>query len=62
VRDAAKIMVENNIRRLVVVEKSRLAGVMTLRDITRSIVNTMASYTEEKISVEEKGAIIEYQT
>jgi len=62
VRDAARVMIENNIRRLVVVENTRLLGVITLRDITRSIVGAMASYARERISVKEKGTVIEYHT
>lgn len=39
--DAAKIMVKNNFRRLPVIEKSRLIGIITARDIVAISPNTI---------------------
>lgn len=42
IRKAAKLMRDNNIRRLVVMNNGKLRGIITIRDITDSIVGTMA--------------------
>jgi len=42
VRRVAKLMRDNNIRRLVVVSGGKLRGVITVRDITDAIIGTMA--------------------
>lgn len=42
IRNAAKLMRDNGIRRLIVTNNGKLRGVITIRDITDSIVGTMA--------------------
>lgn len=61
VREAAKIMLDHNIRRLVVLEKGELAGIITIRDITRSIILTMAGLGEEEV-LKVEGDILEFET
>ena len=61
-RQAAKLMVDHNIRTLVVVEKESLVGILTIRDLTRAIVNTMASLTESGVLKREMGHVTEFET
>ncbi len=42
IRKAARLMREHDIRRLVVVKGGKLRGIVTIRDITDSIVGTIA--------------------
>ena len=42
IREAARLILENSIRRLPVVEEGKLVGIITARDITGSILGTMA--------------------
>lgn len=58
-KEAAKLMVDKRIRALVVVEDEALVGIVTIRDITRSVVNTIASI-EEALKLE-KGPVIEFE-
>ncbi|MFQ5762414.1 MAG: cyclic nucleotide-binding/CBS domain-containing protein [Candidatus Bathyarchaeia archaeon] len=45
-REAARKMRENNIRRLIVTKNSDLVGIITVRDIAGSIMATMARQAE----------------
>lgn len=43
ISDAANIMVNKGIRRLPVIENNRVVGVITMRDLTRVFIETLAS-------------------
>ncbi|MBI4258289.1 MAG: CBS domain-containing protein [Thaumarchaeota archaeon] len=61
-REAAKIMVDKNIRRLLVVNNGSLVGIVTIRDVTRSIVNAMANYEKKEDVGKEAGLVIDFET
>lgn len=57
IEDAAKLMAENNIRRLVVTEKKKLVGIITENDILKIWPNLIELTREiTRISPEELGA------
>lgn len=52
VRDAARMMIEKRVRRLVVVENDKLVGIVSIRDITRILVGSMAAWKEARVTLE----------
>lgn len=52
VRDAARMMIEKGVRRLVVVENDKLVGIVSIRDITRILVGSMAAWKEARVTLE----------
>lgn len=62
VKDAAKLMLDMDIRRLVVVENETLMGIITIRDVSRSLVYAVASYPSEETWQHEDRAVIEFET
>lgn len=62
VREAAKLMVDYNIRRLVVLENETLVGILSIRDLTRSILLTMASHSQEEAGQEERTTAVSFET
>ncbi len=52
VRDAARMMIEKGVRRLVVVENDKLVGIVSIRDITRLLVGSIATWKEARVTLE----------
>jgi CBS domain-containing protein len=51
VREAAKLMVDKDIRRLVVVEDNDLIGIVTIRDITRLLIGSIAEWGKARVTI-----------
>lgn len=54
VAESADLMMENNIRRLVVIKNGDLAGIVTIRDITEFLLRTKKSLTKKYLKLYQK--------